>query len=376
MNRNAGRRIPVVAVIVAALLGACTSHEDPTWNPRSAATYLDRREPWWANWPAARRDQQTFCVSCHTALPYALARPVLRDPESPPSEGERRLLESVTRRVRLWPSIAPYYSDQAAASRGTEAVLNALILSNNDSQHGHLSTDTRAAFEDMWALQQSSGANRGAWPWIEFYAEPWEGFDSAFYGAVLAALAVGTAPDNYRSEAAIQSGLGLLKEYLNGSYAAQSLLNRIMILLASAHLPGLLDPSRQQILIKEIWSDQQPDGGWCTGTLVGAWRRWDGTAQVRQSDGFATGLITLTLQQIGIAHDDPRLRRATSWLVANQNSWNGRWVAYSLNRSRNPLLGYAADFMDDAATAFAVLALTQPDARVPLDATTQARPTP
>src|ERR1700689_5548089 len=99
MNRNAGRRIPVAAVIVAALLGACTSHEQRSWNPRSAATYLDRRESWWANWPTARRDQQTFCVSCHTALPYALARPVLRDPESPPTEGERRLLENVTHRV-------------------------------------------------------------------------------------------------------------------------------------------------------------------------------------------------------------------------------------------------------------------------------------
>jgi hypothetical protein len=94
---------------------------------------------------------------------------------------------------------------------------------------------------------------------------------------------------------------------------------------------------------------------------------------VRQSDGFATGLITLTLQQIGIDRDDPRLLRGISWLIANQNRWNGRWVAHSLNRSRSPLLGYAADFMDDAATAFAVLALTQPDARVSMGAAKPAR---
>ena len=29
-------------------------------------------------WPNAARDRGTFCVSCHTAVPYALARPALR----------------------------------------------------------------------------------------------------------------------------------------------------------------------------------------------------------------------------------------------------------------------------------------------------------
>ena len=50
------------------------------WNRKAAAAYLDQRSTWWTTWPNAQRDHGTFCVSCHTALPYALARPALRQP--------------------------------------------------------------------------------------------------------------------------------------------------------------------------------------------------------------------------------------------------------------------------------------------------------
>jgi hypothetical protein len=49
-----------------------------TWNPKAAAAYLDRRQAWWMEWPRAQRDHGTFCVSCHTAVPYALSRSALR----------------------------------------------------------------------------------------------------------------------------------------------------------------------------------------------------------------------------------------------------------------------------------------------------------
>ena len=151
------------------------------------------------------RDHGTFCVSCHTALPYALSRPALRVAlaEQGPSINERRLIEDVTERVRLWKDVGPYYSDQGydhktAESRGTESVLNALILAGHDAQSGQLSDDTRAAFDNMWALQQTTGENAGSWLWLQFDQEPWEGNDSAYYGAALAAIAVGTAPGSMR----------------------------------------------------------------------------------------------------------------------------------------------------------------------------------
>jgi len=49
-----------------------------SWDPKAAAAYLERRQSWWMEWPKARRDHETFSVSCHTAVPYALSRSALR----------------------------------------------------------------------------------------------------------------------------------------------------------------------------------------------------------------------------------------------------------------------------------------------------------
>ena len=78
---------------------------------KRAANYLDTREQWWTNWPGSARDHGTFCVSCHTALPYALARPVLREvlAERDQPTYEHQLLEDVKKRVRLWNEVGPYY---------------------------------------------------------------------------------------------------------------------------------------------------------------------------------------------------------------------------------------------------------------------------
>src|SRR5213595_2987543 len=63
-----------------------------SWDQKTAAAYLDQRAAWWMAWPKAARDHETFCVSCHTAVPYAISRPALRRPlaEEAPSANERR----------------------------------------------------------------------------------------------------------------------------------------------------------------------------------------------------------------------------------------------------------------------------------------------
>src|SRR6266481_9056590 len=201
-----------------------------SWDQKAAAAYLDQRAAWWMEWPKAARDHETFCVSCHTAVPYALSRPALRKPlaETAPSASERRLLDNVTKRVRLWKEVAPFYSDadrgvyKTVESRGTESVLNALILASNDAQGGQLSSDTRTALDNMWAEQQTTGNRKGAWLWLRFANEPWEADDSDYYGATLAAIAVGTAPGNYRASPEIQGSLKMLREYLNRESAAQT----------------------------------------------------------------------------------------------------------------------------------------------------------
>ena len=107
-----------------------------SWNARAAAAALDERADWWTTWPNAQRDHGTFCVSCHTALPYALARPALRQPlgESAPSAAEAALLANIAKRVTMWRDVEPFYPDQTrgipktSESRATEAILNAVIL--------------------------------------------------------------------------------------------------------------------------------------------------------------------------------------------------------------------------------------------------------
>lgn len=383
MNATVQRRGALVACLVVGTIGCWhTSHSGPkageprldqpkianSWNQKAAAAYLDRRQEWWMEWPRAQRDHGTFCVSCHTAVPYALSRVALRKAlaERAPSAPERRLLDNVRMRVRLWNEVAPFYSDtdrgayKTVESRGTESVLNALILASDDAQNERLSNETRAAFAAMWAEQQTTGGKKGAWSWLRFGNEPWEADDSDYYGATLAAVALGTAPGNYRAVPEIQRNVKMLWEYLNRECTAQPAINRVVLLWAAAKVPGLIGADRQSAIIAELLDKQQADGGWSLSSLIGEWKRADGTPQETKSDGYATGLIIFALQEAGIAPDDARLKQGLAWLTGNQDRTEGSWLAYSLNKNKEHHMSSAtALFMSDAATAYAVLALTE-----------------
>jgi hypothetical protein len=339
--------------------------DKPAWNVPAAAAHLDARMAWWAAWPNAQRDHGTFCVSCHTALPYALARSALRKPlgETTPSPHETRMIDNVLKRVRMWRDVEPFYPDQtrglpkSSESRGTESVLNAIVLATRDSAAGRLSDDGRLAFDNMWALQMKSGELSGAWAWLTFRLEPWEGARSSYFGAALAAIAVGSAPGGYASTPAIQEPIALLRGYITKRFDEQPLFNRVMALWASTKLPGLVDGERRTGIIRDALAKQQSDGGWSIGAL-GTWQRTDGTPLETGSDAYATGLVTLALQQADPASTaSAPVQQGLQWLVQHQDKQTGRWSAPSLNRQRDPASD-AAQFMNDVATGYAVLALT------------------
>ena len=367
---NAGALFLAVAML-AGLLAALpqAAAGDPVgWNPKAAAAYLDQRQDWWQKWPPAARDRGTFCVSCHTAATYALARPALRGAlgEAGPGATERALQENVTKRVTMWKDVEPFYPDQTrglpktSESRGTEAILNALILSGRDARSGSLTDDTRRAFDNLWALQFTKGDLAGGWAWLNFHYEPWEAEGSAYYGASLAAIAAGIAPGSYAASPEVQDRMKLLRDYLTRSAEKQHLFNRATLLWASTTWAGglaILTPDQQRAIVDDLLRVQQGDGGWSMASL-GSWKRQDNTPLDVRSDGYATGLVAYALQAAGDPRASANVARALEWLMKNQDPATGVWFATSLNKQRDPASD-AGRFMNDAATAYAVLALTK-----------------
>jgi squalene-hopene/tetraprenyl-beta-curcumene cyclase len=347
----------------------------PVWDATRAAAYLDSREVWWQGWAPAQKDQGTICISCHTVLPYAMARPALRQAvdETAMSAPEKVLLESIEKRVRSWSQMASFYSDRdgpdkAAQSRATEAVLNAVILASYDVRQGHLRPITGTAFDEAWALQERAGENAGGWKWQDFDLAPWESAESGYQGAALLAVQAENAPDGYAAEPVVVPHLQRLREYLKRDYSSQPVMNQLYVLWASARSSGLLTPAQGKSVLMALQSLQQPDGGWVVSSLDQGNRernrrwRWirkqlNISPRPPVSDGCATGLVVLVLEEIGTSRQDPMLMHGLQWLESHQDS-DGSWRAESLNAKRDPQTDVGR-FMTDAATGYAVMALEE-----------------
>jgi hypothetical protein len=332
------------------------------WNRQAAASYLDQREVWWQQWPHSQRDHGTICISCHTVVPYAMSRPALRRElgEGGMTATEKTMMDSVEKRVGHWSEMAPFYSDansgpnKTAESHSTEAVLNAVVLASVDAGQGRLRPITRAAFDAAWALQLASGDHAGGWLWQDFHLAPWESGQSAYQGAALLAVQVGNAPGGYADQPETRPHVQRLRDYLRRQYAAQPLANQLYVLWASPKLPGLLAAAERTALLQQIEQLQQPDGGWRLASL-GEWKRSDDSLQPVDSDGYATALVVLAMEESGTPRRDPSLNRGLAWLESHQQK-DGNWTAASLNKQRDPATDIGR-FMNDAATGYAVLAL-------------------
>jgi hypothetical protein len=212
--------------------------------------------------------------------------------------------------------------------------------------------------------------------------EPYESNDSVYYGAALAAIAVGTT-SGYADGAGedVWGNIAKLRSYLRVNYTNQSLYNKTWALLASSRLPTLLSPAQALALAADLQTKQNADGGWSL-YLLGSWT-WSKTgppykprgdpdvAVLAKSDAYATGLISYVLRQAQPPGSQASLKRATAWLEAHQqecqidqNHWNC-WRSFSLNfdtehggEDGEP---WRRMFMSDGATAFAALALLSSD---------------
>lgn len=338
------------------------------WDKAAAAKYLDDREVWWQGWPRAQKDHGTVCISCHTNVPYAMARPALQAAlhESSAAAPETVLIASVEKRVAQWSEVVPFYSDahdgagKTAESHSTEAVMNAVILLSYDASHGHPRAITRTALDEAWALQVQTGDDAGGWIWQNFHLSPWESNESNYQGAAMLMLELASA-----SPAALRSPddarhLELLKSYLRKHYPEQPTLNQLYVYWASAKAPDLLNAAQRRDLLDRVRKLEQADGGWRIASLDSI-DRIDKTAQPAESDGYATALVALALEANASDRKEESLHRALAWLEDHQGK-DGRWQAASLNKQRDPESNIGK-FMSDTATAYAALALEQSGAK-------------
>jgi len=172
----------------------------------------------------------------------------------------------------------------------------------------------------------------------------------------MAVIAVETAPGNYADEPKIQPNVALLRDYLKREEPNQPLINKITLLWASAKMPGLMTEPEKKALATELYAKQHGDGGWCLTDLgQGTWKRHDATPYPIASDGYATGITVLALEENGLGKS-PEVKRGLAWILANQDKAQGLWPAASVNVKRAPNSDIDK-FMSDAATGYSVLAL-------------------
>jgi len=296
------------------------------FSAQKAAQFLDAAS---INW---QKNQQ--CFTCHTNYAYLMARPALGK-EAPALKQVRDFAETLIK--DRWETKGPRWD--------AEVVATASILAINDAKTtGKLHPLTRKALNKMWTLQRPDGG----WTWLKCEWPPMESDDH--YGATLAAIGVGSAPESYAQTAIAKTGMTKFKKYFT-DHPPQFPHHRAMLLWANAKVPDLITTTEKQKWIEGLIALQKPDGGWNSATL-GTWKRHDGKPQdTDTSDGYATGFVIYVLRQAGLPADRPEIQHGVTWLKTHQRE-SGRWFARSLFKDSKHYLSHAA-------TAFAVMALEE-----------------
>lgn len=272
------------------------------------------------------------CFSCHTNYAYLYARPLVDAKVEAHQEVRRYAEELVSER---WVKKGPRWD--------AEVVCAAAALAFNDAHTtGKLHPQTRTALDRIWTVQQKGGGFK----WLKCQWPPMESDDH--YGATLAAIAVGVAPEAYAKSDAATKGMAGIRAYLTKN-APPMLHHKAMILWAASYQPDLLADKERQATIKELLDLQRPDGGWNTASL-GSWKRGDAKAQdLESSDGYGTGFVLYVLHRAGIPGEDGHVKKGLAWLRNNQRE-SGRWFTRSLFRDNMHYLSHAG-------SAFAVMAM-------------------
>jgi squalene-hopene/tetraprenyl-beta-curcumene cyclase len=307
------------------------SPEEPKaekYSAQRAAAFLDQTALKWT--------EQRKCGSCHTNYLFLVARPSLK---AEPGTAEQQVRGFFEDRAAHWDKNKPRWD--------TEVVATAATLAMHDARTtGKLHPITRQALDKMWTLQRQDGA----WDWLKCNWPPMEHDD--YFGAAMAALGLGMAPDGYATTPAAREGLSKLRKFFAGT-PAPDLHHRAMLLWASQHLDGLMTKKEQQDTVEQLLALERPDGGWNLASL-GDYQRQQPTRRSYNdkngpSDGYGTGFVLFVLRQAGVPSKHEKIQRGVLWLKQNQRV-SGRWFTRSLSTDNY-------HFITHAGTAYAVMAL-------------------
>ena len=292
---------------------------------KAAAQFLDAVS---LSWTRKRK-----CGTCHTNYAYLFARPAVKGEPSAAMAEVRGFFEN---RARNWDTAKPLWD--------TEVVATAVALSVNDAAAtGRLHPATRIALDRMWTLQREDGS----WDWLKCNWPPMEHDD--YFGAVYAAVGVGSAPEGYSSSDAAKAGVEKLRSYLRKN-PAPDLHHKAMLLWASTKLEGLLDSAERERVAKDLLALQKADGSWSVHSLA-SWKRHDGSAnQAAEGDAYGTAFVAHVLGQTRIGEAKSAIAKASEWLRKHQRE-SGRWFVRSPSSDDH-------HFISHAATAYAVLVLS------------------
>jgi squalene-hopene/tetraprenyl-beta-curcumene cyclase len=281
--------------------------------------------------------KQKNCMTCHTNYLYLLARPAIGADAQAHATVRDFAEKLVTER---WPSQGPRWD--------AEVVMTGAILALNDrATTGKLHPATRTALDRTWTVQREDGG----FSWLKCEWPPME--DDDHFGATMAAIGAGAAPEGYAQSDAAKAGLDKLREYLRRE-PAPTLHHRLMMVWASLELADIWNDAQRTAALDELWPLQHADGGWGLAQL-GPWKREDGTPQdLDTSDGYGTGFAIFIARRAGVPADDARIAMAVAWLKTHQRA-SGRWFTRSVHADNE-------HFISHAGTAYAVLALQACDA--------------
>ncbi len=272
------------------------------------------------------------CLTCHTNWAY-LSTGSTHAAGRPAHAAVRKFTEELV--SDRWEAKGPRWD--------AEVLVAAMGLAVSDAEgSGKLHPLTRKALDRMWTVQKPDGG----WNWLKCGWPPMESDD--YYGATVALLATGRAPENYAATPAAQEGVKKVRGYL-AKNAPPSLHHKGMLFWASKHVEGLMTAEEQKKTVDDLLALQRPDGGWAVTTFL-PWKRADGQApDLESSDGYGTGYVIHLARLGGIAASDERIAKGVRWLKTHQRE-SGRWFTRSLNKD-------GKHFLTHAGTAFALLAL-------------------